>query len=159
MVDQNERVNHMTTANNAVSSLAGNLAAFLIPPLVLNGVIFGLGWNMNSAPNPYLPPSWLVGTIWMLLFAAMAVARWMLLRAGGAESGPVVLLAFLCLIYPLYTLGLRSQGVGLAGSILTALVAIWVAVRVQRRSRGAVALIGLVIAWLGYASLAVALVR
>ena len=143
-----------------LDSLGGNLALFLIPPLLLNGVIFGLHWDSNAAPSPYLPPGWLVGAIWMLLFTAMGVARWMLLRGGGAnqdrDASLVVLLAFLCMIYPLYTLGLRSESIGLAGSIFTALIAVWIAARLIRRSSTAAALVGLVIAWLVYASVALA---
>jgi tryptophan-rich sensory protein len=145
----------------AVKSLGGNLAAFLLPSLLLNGLIFGLGWDGNSAPDPYLPPGWAVGTIWMLLFTAMGVARWMLVRNVPANSGshdrPIVWLAFLCLIYPLYTGGLRSETVGLAGSMSTAILALWVTVQIAKPSRAAAALTGLVVAWLAYASVALAL--
>jgi hypothetical protein len=68
----------------------------------------------------------------------------------------VVLLAFLCLIYPLYTVGLSSERIGLAGSIGTAVVAIGIAARLARESRRAAVLTGLVIAWLVYASVQLA---
>jgi tryptophan-rich sensory protein len=141
-----------------LTSLTGNLAAFIVPPLVLNGIIFGLGWNGNTAPSPFLPPGWLVGTIWMVLFTAMGIARWLLVRGEEAPSRSwlVSLLAFLCMMYPLYTLGLRSETIGLAGSVGTAVIAIWVAVRLVSASRGAAALISLVLAWLMYASVALA---
>ena len=146
----------MTTQFSAVRSLPGNLAAFVLPTLLLNGIIFGLGWDAHTAPSPYLPPGWLVGTIWLLLFTAMGTARWLLLRADGKRSGLVVLLALLCLIYPLYTVGLRSESIGLAGCIVTAAVAIWVAVRVLRESRAAAGLTALVVAWLLFATVALA---
>jgi translocator protein len=142
-----------TVDSNPVRSLAGNLAAFVLPPLLLNGMIFGLGWNTNSAPNPYLPPGWVVGTIWMVLFAAMGIARWLVV--GNAEhrhAKRVAILGLLCLIYPLYTLGLSSLTIGLAGGILTGLYAIWIMPGLLRVSRAAAALIGLVAAWLIYAS-------
>jgi len=122
---------------------------------VLNGIIFGLGWNGNTAPSPYLPPCWLVGTIWMVLFTAMGAARWILVR-GNSGTWPVSLLAFLCMIYPLYTLGLSSEKIGLAGSIATAAVAIWVVARLARGSRTAAALTSLVLAWLVFASIELA---
>jgi len=142
------------------ASLAANLAGFVIPPLLLNGVIFGLGWDHDTAPNQYLPPGWVVGTIWMLLFTAMGIARWLLVRAGTStgnrEARLVVVLAFVCMIYPLYTLGLRSDRIGLAGSVATAALAIWIGSKVARRSRAAAGLTGLVVAWLIYASVALA---
>jgi tryptophan-rich sensory protein len=91
----------------------------------------------------------------MLLFAVMGVARWLLVNASanGGDARLIVLLAFLCLIYPLYTAGLSSERVGLAGSIVTAVIAIWISARLLRESRPAAALIGMVIAWLVYASI------
>jgi len=148
------------TPTSAVSSLPGNLAAFLLPTLVLNGIIFGLGWDVSTPPSPYLPPGWVVGSIWVVLFIAMAIARWLLVRAhtiaAARDARLVVLLGTLCLIYPLYTVGLSSQSIGLAGAIVTALIAVWVAVRIARSSPAASALTGLLIAWLVYASIGLA---
>jgi tryptophan-rich sensory protein len=138
-------------------SLAGNLAVFIVLPLVLNGVIFGLGWNRETAASKGqmagIPPGWVVGTIWMLLFTAMGVARWLLIRRGAGRlvEGPS-LLAFLCLLYPLYTAGLRNDSVGLVGNIVTAAVALPVAVLVWRWSRAATGCLAAVCAWLLYAA-------
>jgi hypothetical protein len=68
-----------------------------------------------------------------------------------------MLLAFLCMVYPLYTAGLSNDVTGLAGAVLTAVFAVWVAAQGFKRSPAAAALIGLVIAWLSYASVALAL--
>jgi hypothetical protein len=73
-----------------VRSLAANLALYLVPPLLLNGIIFGLGWDRDSTPNPYLPPGWAVGSIWMLLFAAMGTASWLLLKSEHGEVRALV---------------------------------------------------------------------
>ena len=64
-----------------MAGLAANLAVFVGTPLVVNGVIFGLGLESSSGQTG-LPPGWVVGTIWLVLFAAMGVARWLLLRSG-----------------------------------------------------------------------------
>jgi tryptophan-rich sensory protein len=92
----------------------------------------------------------------MLLFFSMGIARWLLLRSKADRIAQVALLGFLCLIYPLYTFGLCLEGVGLVGSIVTAVVAVWAVLRTLRESRMAAALIGLVVVWLGYASVALA---
>jgi len=126
-------------------------------PLVLNGVIFGLGWNRQSADAKDqiagLPPGWAVGTIWMVLFTGMGVARWLLLTRAprGLAEGPSVL-AFLCLLYPLYTSGLQDNHVGLIGNVLTAVVAVPLAVMVWRWSREASGCLAAVCAWLVYAA-------
>jgi tryptophan-rich sensory protein len=105
---------------------------------------------------PGLPPGWVVGGIWMVLFAAMGVARWLLLRRGvergaGLAAAGVALLGFLCLLYPLYTIGLSNDRAGLVGNVITLLVALAVAVLSWRLSRAAGACIVAACLWLTYA--------
>jgi tryptophan-rich sensory protein len=144
-------------SNPRLRSLVANLALFLVPVLLLNGVIFGLGWDRSSVALPGLPPGWFVGGLWVLLFVGMGVARWLLVRRGvergdrRAASG-VELLGFLCLIYPLYTVGLSHDRIGLAGNVVTLLVALPVAVFAWRRVRAAGGCIVAVCLWLSYAS-------
>jgi hypothetical protein len=140
-----------------LSSLAGNLAVFVLLPLVLNGVIFGLGWDRQSAGDKGqmvgLPPGWAVGAIWMVLFTGMGIARWLLVKRAPRwlAEGPSVL-AFLCLLYPLYTSGLQDDHVGLVGNVVTAAVAVPLAVMVWRRSRAASGCLAAVCVWLLYAA-------
>lgn len=139
------------------AGMGANLAVFLVLPLALNGVIFGLGWNRTSVALPGLPPGWFVGALWMALFAAMGVARWLLLQHGAdhrvrVAADGVGLLGFLCLIYPLYTIGLSNDRIGLAGNIVTLLVALPVAALAWRRSRTAAVCILAVCLWLSYAA-------
>ena len=85
-----------------VAGLGSNLSLFVLPVVLLNGVIFGLGWNRTSVALPGLPPGWFVGSLWLLLFAGMGIARWLLVRHGTERGGRaavagVELLGFLCL--------------------------------------------------------------
>jgi tryptophan-rich sensory protein len=121
-------------------SLAPTLTIYLLTPLAMNGLIFGLGWATSRPTNPLIPPGWAVGTIWMLLFAAMGLARWLVRGSSPAMAIAVDALAFLCLIYPLYTVGLSSDRIGLAGTIVTALVAIAVVAGLAPRCARAAAL-------------------
>jgi len=139
------------------ASLAATLALYLLTPLAMNGIIFGLGWATTHPSNPLLPPGWAVGTIWMLLFAAMGYARWLVRGKSPAMAHAVDTLAFLCLIYPLYTLGLSSDRIGLVGTIVTAIVAIAVVARLARWCARAAALTSAVLAWLIYAGVATAI--
>jgi tryptophan-rich sensory protein len=146
----------MATYPSARQDLAATLAVYMALPLALNGVIFGLGWNDAGPKNPMLPPGWVVGTIWML-FAGMSVARWMLARTDDPRVARWVDgLAPLCLVYPLYTLGLKNAAIGLAGSIITAFVALAITVRVWRERRTASVLTACVAVWTLYAEAALA---
>ena len=146
-----------SSKSSSKNSLALTLTIYLLTPLAMNGLIFGLGWATPHPANPLLPPGWAVGTIWMLLFAAMALSRWLVLSNSPAMANAVDALAFLCLIYPLYTLGLSSDRIGLAGTIVTALLAIAVVAGLARRCARAAALTSAVLAWLIYAGVATAI--
>jgi tryptophan-rich sensory protein len=132
--------------------LGVNLAIFVLLPVALNGVIFGLGWDKPRGPEPGLPPGWVVGALWVLLFAAMGVARWLLLRVDRVRAELVSGLGFLCLLYPLYTAGLSDMRVGLWGNVITAIVALVVAVLAFRRNRAAGLCLSAVCVWLLYAA-------
>lgn len=147
----------MMQRSASMDGLMANLTVFVGLPLLLNGVIFGLGWSRASGPQPGIPPGWFVGALWVALFAGMGTARWLLLRLAAnpvqrRRSEWVSLLAFLCLLYPLYTAGLQADRIGLAGNLVTLVVAVGVAVFVSRRSRVAGALVSAVCVWLLYAA-------
>ena len=144
-----------------LSGLAANLVVFVVTPLVVNGVIFGLGVQRNGGAQTGLPPGWVVGTIWLVLFAAMGAARWLLLRAArthGERRGAewVSALAFLCLLYPVYTRGFSDLMAGLVGNVVTWLVAVPVAAYAFRRVRAAGWWLVPLVAWLSYAAWATA---
>lgn len=147
----------MAERGAVMTGLAANLGLFVGLPLVLNGLIFGLGWDRASGPRVGIPPGWVVGSLWVVLFAGMGTARWLLLRAAGGREEQrrvewVSLLAFLCLLYPLYTAGLRNDRVGLVGNVITAVVGVAVAVFAWRRVRAAGVWLAAVCAWLLYAA-------
>ena len=143
----------------AKKNLSTNLAVFVGAPLVLNGIIFALGWNRPRAKAAGIPPGWAVGSLWLLLFAGMGAARWQLESASTSlfrerRSEWVSLLAFLCLTYPLYTEGLQDDRIGLGGNIVTGLVSCVAVERVAHRSRTAALLLLPTCLWLGYAGYA-----
>ncbi len=138
-----------------------NLAVFVGAPLLLNGVIFGLGWNRPRAKAAGIPPGWVVGGLWLLLFAGMGAARRQLADSSDSplherSAEWVSLLAFLCLLYPLYTEGLRDDRVGLGGNIVTAVVGFAALERSARRSRAAALFLLPTCLWLVYAGVATA---
>jgi tryptophan-rich sensory protein len=102
-----------------------------------------------------------VGTIWLVLFAGLGVARCLLLRAATTHGEQrraewVSLLAFLCLLYPVYTGGFSHLVAGLVGNVVTWLVAVPVAVYAFRRARVAGLCLAPLVVWLSYAAWATA---
>ncbi len=144
-----------------VAGLAANLAVFVGTPLVVNGAIFGLGLERAGEPQTGLPPGWVVGTIWLVLFAGMGVARWSLLKRAHTHTEQhraewVSLLAFLCLLYPLYTSGFSNLFDGLVGNLVTLAVAVPVVVYAWRRTQAAGWCLVPLVAWMSYAAWATA---
>jgi tryptophan-rich sensory protein len=148
----------MHNGRAVMTGLWANLIVFVGAPVVLNGVIFGLGWGRSGGPQAGLPPGWVVGGIWVVLFAGMGAARWMLVRVGeeGLRVEWVSVVAFLCLLYPLYTRGFGDLVAGLVGNVVTLVFAVPLAVFAWRRVRGAGACLVPLCAWLAYAAWATA---
>lgn len=140
-----------------MAGLAANLVVFVGAPLVVNGLIFGLGVERSSGPQTGLPPGWVVGAIWVVLFAGMGVARWLLVKRGGGRGVEwVSLLGVLCLLYPVYTRGFSDLMAGLVGNVVTLLVAAPVAVYAWRRVRAAGGCLVPLVVWMSYAAFATA---
>ena len=138
-------------------ALSLNLAADIGAVLLMNGLIFGLGWGMNETQIrkvSFDPPGYVVGSVWILLFGLMATARWLVGAkpdAGAAQKWVTGLLIF-CLCYPLYSLALNSATGGLIGNVATVALAAFTVVRVYPVSRPAAFLIAPVILWVSFAT-------
>lgn len=132
------------------------LASALLPvaaALAANAVIFAAGWDSGASSQPrpsFAPPGYVVGIIWTILFGCMGAARWLV--RGTAASRLVVMLILLCLAYPFYTAGLSNARVGVAGTVVTGIVAIYVLFRAWPVSTTAGLLLVPLIAWLGFAT-------
>ncbi len=145
--------------------LAANVAAAIVTVIAVNAVIFLSGWFQTDTPAAQQsrldPPGWLVGVVWVILFAFLGAARWFVMRSGGAQAGRqagyIVLLLLFCLAYPFYTMGLKSVAVGLVGNVATIAAAVWVASQVKTTSRAAAGLVLPVVAWVSFATVLTAL--
>lgn len=146
------------------TALALNLAlALTLVSLVDLGLLaWGQAGRDLPPPGPLIGavPGLVVGAVWTVLFCAIAVAKWRInahLPAPAARraANGLVFLLLICAAYPIYTGGLRSLEIGLAGNVATFALAAFVlarTLRVEPRSGLAPAA---VMAWLGFASLVV----
>jgi tryptophan-rich sensory protein len=78
---------------------------------LVNGLVFGLRWNQQQEDAPKgIPPGWVVGTIWILLFGLIGAAVWCAWVSRRLWSvAAIFVLGILCLLYPVYTAGLRRD--------------------------------------------------
>ena len=133
------------------------MAAALALVLGLNALVYGLGWNDDAGAEPsYAPPGVAVGAIWVLLFALMGIARWLVVREPGPEGAGagrwVSGLVAACALFPLYALSTGSEEAALLGTLATAGLAVLALGRVAEVSRRAAELVLVVLLWLAYAT-------
>jgi tryptophan-rich sensory protein len=141
------------------------LLASIFVTVVVAGLFFGiLGALHLNAPVPehwpsFAPPGPIIGIIWIALFAAMGAARY-LAATSGRTSAPtdawaVVGLLALCLAYPLYTHLIPGHATELAGNAISFVYALWLAARLRGPSLLAASFVGVVAAWIVFATVLV----
>ncbi len=96
-----------------------------------NAIIYSQGWGSvgNVIQPSFAPPGYVVGIVWLFLFAFMGTARWLLIKSKSQKatyhSRSVIFLVVFCFLYPFYSLALDSNIGGLIGNIATILLAGW----------------------------------
>jgi tryptophan-rich sensory protein len=143
----------------ARAALALNVGGAIVFALVVNAFVFALGWNRSNAQlvrPPFSPPDAVVGVVWVVLFAAMGYARFLIVTSGAPNASRdarlVVGLIVFCALYPLYTLGLSNLSVATAGNVATGIAALGVAWFVRRGAGRAAALLVPVALWVSFAT-------
>lgn len=137
------------------------VAAIVLAVLAVNTLIFSRGWGLASAPGSapgatgpsVLPPGYVIGGVWVVLFSLFAAA-WAILppeaRRGRQAIGALVLA---CLAYPFYALATDNAWLGLAGTVFTLVLAAVVVGRyLWPVKRAAALLVFPVIPWLLFAA-------
>lgn len=134
------------------------------------GLISAAGWDRpRPGEPPAAPPAWVGSAVWLGLFAAMGLARWLLTREMGegwlrdGRRGPQAyaarwrldMLMANCLLYPLYTLGFSAPLLGLAGNLSTIGLSAWAGLAAWRAARLAGILVMLPVPWVIFATLLV----
>jgi tryptophan-rich sensory protein len=138
------------------------IAGALALAVAVNGLLFvldlrgGDAGQRSRADFPLLPPAWVIGAVWTVLLSAMAYVQSRVLRRTQepALQWLVPILFANCLLYPVYTAGFTSELRGLVGNLLTFALSAYVAGRVHSITRLGSALLGLVVAWSGFATFA-----
>ena len=138
--------------------LIANAAVFVVACLLVNGLVFGLGWAAASSAvrAPLIPPGPVVGSVWTILFAMMGAARWAYLRdagGGGWRGWAPAALASLCLAFPFYTAGFSDRQAGFIGTAATLVIAAIICGALYRESKIAAAFIAPTVAWTGWVTM------
>ncbi len=96
----------------------GILAGLVTAPAVLE-------WYPTLTKPSWTPPSWLFAPAWTVLYILMAVAAWLVWKAGNAKAALTLFFAQLVLnlAWSILFFGVRSPGLGLID-----VAAMWIAI-------------------------------
>lgn len=144
--------------------IIANILLFVTAVIVMNGLVFGLGWDVTSdkaaLQTPYIKPSGiLVGTVWIVLIVLLSIARWHLNRYDKAVIGQskkwVTMLILACILYPFYSIainGLLGIYGGLLGNISIILLGTFIIKLTWVKARITALLILPVLIWVPFAT-------
>jgi translocator protein len=153
-----------TGARGAVSASAdwGALAAFL--GVCFTAAALGAAWTSTSVGDWYPslrkptwnPPDWVFGPVWSALYAAMAVAAWLVWRGGRPDRWPALVLfgvqLGLNVAWSALFFGWRSPAMALGDIALLWLAILATAAAFARVAPAAGALLVPYLAWVGFAA-------
>jgi tryptophan-rich sensory protein len=119
----------------------------------VNALIYALGWTQPDThlQPDFAPPGWVIGLVWVALFALMGAARYYAGKTGARGAKHITRLIFLCLAYPFYTAGLQDGPAGLIGIVLTEGYTLYCAATLRRPAPIAAALLIPLVLWLAFA--------
>ncbi|GAA0628120.1 tryptophan-rich sensory protein [Sporichthya brevicatena] len=137
------------------------LSLLLVAAVAVSGALINAGetdgWYAAADKPPATPPGWLFGPVWSILYTAMAVAAWLVWRAGGFAGARTALglyalqLALNATWTPVF-FGAERLFLGLVVILALDLAILATAVAFRRHSRTAALLLVPYLAWTLFAT-------
>ena len=136
------------------------VTVFIAVTMVINGLIALIGLEgdetrFTEGPNR-LPPGWIIGLVWTILFIGMASAFWLLASSteitSRRKAGEVLAFAIFCLSYPIFTMGFSVHFLIFSGNLLCIVWSSYLTGVLRDISRPASALMVLPAIWVCYAT-------
>lgn len=93
--------------------------------IVMNVIIYALGWNKNMKRDDDLPPGYIIGTIWTVIFALLGYVHYRLYTLKNKTnygSASVVLFILFSLAYPALKNGYFLNFISLILSFVLSLI-------------------------------------
>jgi len=136
------------------------LYSILIPvitAIMMNGIIytFGIIKKNKSIRNPLIPPGYVIGTIWIIIFGLLGYVHYLLYKLKNGISFTSIFLIFVflfCISYPLIT-GFKEKS-GLLLNLITLILAFILGMLVIIESKYIFLYIIPLILWAAYVNIA-----
>lgn len=94
----------------------------IIAAVVMNAIIYAKKWNGTTERSPLLPPGWVIGLIWMILFGTLGYVAY-IHRTNAVASIAIATLFVYCLLYPVYTNKFKDPYSSKLANLLTLILA------------------------------------
>lgn len=98
---------------------------YILAPIILacitNFIIFRYKWNKQKI-NPYLPPGYIIGIVWIIIFGFLGYTFYLLLNKNKKFTIgllALILMLIFCLLYPFFTQGFNNEYISRFLNILT----------------------------------------
>jgi len=123
--------------------------------IIINATIYLLGWNSKNNKNKLLPPGWMIGTIWIIIFGFLGMFLQIAIKS--KDYVTIMLLSILiliCLAYPFYTNGLKrnAQSVKYDFIILIYILVMTSIIFYKNRDKNIVYMLPIII-WVSYVNI------
>ena len=134
--------------------VTSHIAVPVLLALAMNMAIWKLGWN-GGGVQAYLPPGWVIGTVWTVLLALLGWIHWQVRGDFMVRLAIEILIAY-CLLYPVLVALLARQWAKIL-DVIAFVLAYGVALVVAKRRWGSFKWLLPLLAWVTYVNLADAL--
>jgi benzodiazapine receptor len=127
--------------------------------VILNILIFTIPFATDTKSSAHGPISSILGPlvpfVWIILFGLMGAASYFFEQSKSSveKLNLIQMLIVFCAIYPIYTMGFRSEFIGLCGNLITLLYTIFVIKTLFQKSFNSALLLIPVSIWLILASI------
>lgn len=128
----------------------------VIAAIIMNGIIYTFQLNNYSTKkiNPYLPPGYIIGIVWIFILGLLGYAHYLLYdihKNINIGSISIALLILFCILYPLIT-GLREKS-GLLMNLISLILSFIVSLIVITYSKYIFLYIIPLIIWVSYVNI------
>lgn len=133
----------------------------VLAAIIMNGIIYTFGINKYSEKtekskiNPYIPPGYVIGTIWVIILGLLGYLHYLVYKKYEAITFTSLLIVFVilfCISYPVIT-GLKVKS-GLLLNLITLILAFILALFVITESKYMFIYLIPLLVWASYVNIA-----
>ena len=124
--------------------------------IIVNIIIFSYKLNItkNKINNPYIPPGYVIGIIWIIIFGLLGYVQYILRNQNNIfEFLLIIFLLVFCILYPFFTNRLQNLKIGLILNAITLILSFTISLFIFNVSKKAFYYLIPLLLWISYINL------